>query len=54
MQVSFRSNLNMEPRVGLMVDFDVVVADFLNQTISFMDTLDWIERYAWFGYFVSL
>lgn len=30
-----------------------VVADFLNQTITYMDTLDWIERYSWFGYFRS-
>lgn len=30
-----------------------VVLDFMNQTINYMDSLDWIERYAWFGYFVS-
>lgn len=30
-----------------------VVLDFMNQTITFMDSLDWIERYSWFGYFVS-
>lgn len=30
-----------------------VVAEFLNQTIVYLDSLDWIERYAWFGYFVS-
>ncbi|KAG5643544.1 hypothetical protein DXG03_000685 [Asterophora parasitica] len=27
------------------------VAEFLNATITYMDTLDWIERYAWFGFF---
>ncbi|KAF9486394.1 hypothetical protein BDN70DRAFT_869912 [Pholiota conissans] len=27
------------------------VIDFLNQTITTLDTLDWVERYAWFGYF---
>lgn len=30
---------------------DSVVLDFMNQTITYMDGLDWIERYAWFGYF---
>ncbi|RDB28679.1 Alkali-sensitive linkage protein 1 [Hypsizygus marmoreus] len=30
---------------------DTVVANFLNATTSFMDTLDWVERYAWFGFF---
>lgn len=30
-----------------------VVLDFMNQTITYMDTLSWIERYSWFGYFVS-
>jgi hypothetical protein len=30
-----------------------VVLDFMNQTITYMDTLDWIERYSWFGFFVS-
>ena len=30
-----------------------VVAEFLNQTIVYLDSLYWIERYAWFGYFVS-
>jgi hypothetical protein len=29
------------------------VENFLNTTTTYMDTLDWIERYAWFGYFVS-
>jgi len=29
---------------------DAVVFDFMNQTITYLDTLDWIERYAWFGY----
>jgi len=28
-----------------------VVADFLNQSIIYLDSLDWIERYAWFGFF---
>ncbi|KAG6841565.1 hypothetical protein C0991_009600 [Blastosporella zonata] len=27
------------------------VASFLNATTVYMDSLDWIERYAWFGYF---
>lgn len=30
-----------------------VVAEFLNETIIYLDSLNWIERYAWFGYFVS-
>ena len=30
-----------------------VVEEFLNQTIVYLDSLYWIERYAWFGYFVS-
>ena len=29
------------------------VEDFLNQTTKYMDELAWVERYAWFGYFVS-
>ncbi|TFK42023.1 glycosyl hydrolase catalytic core-domain-containing protein [Crucibulum laeve] len=32
---------------------DTVVLDFLNQTTTYLDTLDWIEHYAWFGFFVS-
>jgi len=31
-----------------------VVLDFMNQTITYLDSLDWVERYAWFGYLVSL
>jgi hypothetical protein len=31
----------------------LVVADFLNETVTYLDSLDWIERYAWFGFFVS-
>ncbi|KAK7469376.1 hypothetical protein VKT23_003851 [Stygiomarasmius scandens] len=27
------------------------VETFLNQTTAFMDTLDFVERYAWFGFF---
>ncbi|KAG6874374.1 hypothetical protein C0995_015110 [Termitomyces sp. Mi166 len=27
------------------------VANFLNASTAYMDTLPWIERYAWFGYF---
>ncbi|THV03872.1 hypothetical protein K435DRAFT_240184 [Dendrothele bispora CBS 962.96] len=27
------------------------VESFLNQTTTYMDGLDWVERYAWFGYF---
>ncbi|KAF9267315.1 glycoside hydrolase [Marasmius fiardii PR-910] len=30
---------------------DEVVLDFLNQSIHYLDTLDFVERYAWFGYF---
>jgi len=30
---------------------DTEVARFLNATITYLDTLDWVERYAWFGYF---
>ncbi|KAL0961312.1 hypothetical protein HGRIS_006271 [Hohenbuehelia grisea] len=30
---------------------DNVVADFLNQTIRYMDTLDWIGGYSWFAFF---
>ncbi|CAA7265847.1 unnamed protein product [Cyclocybe aegerita] len=30
---------------------DTEVLNFLNQTVTYLDTLDWIERYAWFGYF---
>ncbi|KIK57165.1 glycoside hydrolase family 128 protein [Collybiopsis luxurians FD-317 M1] len=32
---------------------DTEVTDFLNQTTAFMDGLAFVERYAWFGYFVS-
>ncbi|EEB98210.1 hypothetical protein MPER_02326, partial [Moniliophthora perniciosa FA553] len=27
------------------------VADFMNQTTKYLDDLEWVERYAWFGYF---
>ncbi|KAG7088283.1 hypothetical protein E1B28_012296 [Marasmius oreades] len=27
------------------------VDEFLNQTTTYLDGLDWVERYAWFGYF---
>ncbi|KAF8827509.1 hypothetical protein HHX47_DHR4000179 [Lentinula edodes] len=30
---------------------DTEVMDFINQTTVFMDGLDFVERYAWFGYF---
>ncbi|KAJ7643986.1 glycosyl hydrolase catalytic core-domain-containing protein [Roridomyces roridus] len=30
---------------------DTVVLDFLNSTVAMLDSLDWVERYAWFGYF---
>jgi len=30
---------------------DSVVLDFLNQTITTLDGLDFVERYSWFGYF---
>lgn len=26
----------------------------MNATTTYLDSLDWVERYAWFGYFVSL
>jgi hypothetical protein len=26
----------------------------MNQTMIYLDSLDWIERYSWFGYFVGL
>ncbi|KAF8919072.1 glycosyl hydrolase catalytic core-domain-containing protein [Mucidula mucida] len=29
------------------------VLTFMNTTAAYMDTLDWVERYAWFGYFVG-
>lgn len=29
---------------------DTVVAEFLNATTVYLDSLDWIERYAWFCY----
>ncbi|KAF7314484.1 Glycosyl hydrolase 53-domain-containing protein [Mycena kentingensis (nom. inval.)] len=31
---------------------DSVVLDFLNATTTMLDSLEWVERYAWFGYFV--
>ncbi|KAH9486438.1 Alkali-sensitive linkage protein 1 [Psilocybe cubensis] len=30
---------------------DTVVFNFMNATITAMDSLSWIERYSWFGYF---
>ncbi|KAK1226269.1 hypothetical protein PQX77_010742 [Marasmius sp. AFHP31] len=30
------------------------VEDFMNQTTKYLDDLAWVERYAWFGYFVSV
>lgn len=30
-----------------------VVVEFLNQTTAYLDSLDWVERYAWFAYMVS-
>ncbi|KDQ10749.1 glycoside hydrolase family 128 protein [Botryobasidium botryosum FD-172 SS1] len=30
---------------------DATVADFMTQTIRYLDTLDWVERYSWFGMF---
>ncbi|KAJ7781766.1 glycosyl hydrolase catalytic core-domain-containing protein [Mycena maculata] len=32
-------------------DNDTVVLDFMNTTITALDGLDFVERYAWFGYF---
>lgn len=31
---------------------DSVVLDFMNQTITTLETLDFVERYSWFGFFV--
>ncbi|PFH49053.1 glycoside hydrolase family 128 protein [Amanita thiersii Skay4041] len=28
-----------------------VVLDFMNQTTTLLESLDWVERYSWFGYF---
>jgi hypothetical protein len=36
--------------LGLFME---VVAEFLNATTVYLDSLDWIERYAWFCYCVS-
>jgi hypothetical protein len=30
---------------------DTEVLNFLNATMTYMDSVDWIERYAWFGFF---
>ncbi|KAF8895540.1 hypothetical protein BD779DRAFT_1668798 [Infundibulicybe gibba] len=30
---------------------DAEVTDFLNSTIHYMDTLDWIQGYSWFAFF---
>ena len=30
------------------------VLDFMNATATYMEGIEWIERYAWFGYFVSV
>ncbi|KAK7056924.1 hypothetical protein VNI00_002642 [Paramarasmius palmivorus] len=30
---------------------DATVLDFMKQTIQYLDTLDFVERYAWFGFF---
>ncbi|KAG5645487.1 hypothetical protein DXG03_006032 [Asterophora parasitica] len=30
---------------------DAVVLDFLQQTTKYLDSLDWIQAYAWFGFF---
>lgn len=32
----------------------LVVLDFMDQSINYLDSLDWVERYAWFGFFVSV
>ncbi|KAF9447035.1 glycoside hydrolase family 128 protein [Macrolepiota fuliginosa MF-IS2] len=32
-------------------DNDTVVLNFMNDTINYLDTLDWVERYSWFGFF---
>ncbi|KAJ7095733.1 hypothetical protein B0H15DRAFT_68614 [Mycena belliarum] len=32
---------------------DSVVLNFMNETITALDGLDFVERYSWFGYFVS-
>ncbi|KAI5124223.1 hypothetical protein M0805_005073 [Coniferiporia weirii] len=33
---------------------DGAVVDFLNQTQSFMDSAEWVERYAWYGVMENL
>ena len=37
---------------GPQLDFEGVVA-FLNETQSFMDGTEWVERYSWFGVMVN-
>jgi len=32
-------------------DNDTLVWQFMNESIIYLDSLDWIERYAWFGWF---
>lgn len=32
----------------------LVVLDFLSQSVAYLDSLDWIEKYSWFGFFVRL
>ncbi|KAF8073624.1 hypothetical protein FPV67DRAFT_1409792 [Lyophyllum atratum] len=32
---------------------DADVLDFITSSITYLDSLDWIQGYAWFGYFVS-
>jgi hypothetical protein len=29
------------------------VLNFMNESMRYLDGLDWVERYAWFGLFVS-
>ncbi|KAJ7600826.1 glycosyl hydrolase catalytic core-domain-containing protein [Mycena floridula] len=36
---------------GFILMFYLEVITFLNQTAAYFDTLPWVERYAWFGYF---
>jgi len=33
---------------------DAEIATFMNETQSFMDNTDWVERYAWFGAFRTM
>ncbi|KAG8703996.1 hypothetical protein FRC08_002516 [Ceratobasidium sp. 394] len=36
---------------GIADNVELVVANFLNATINYLDTLDWVEKYSWFAFF---